>query len=57
MTMVPSMMMPKSMAPMERRLAASPVAFRKMKAKSSARGTVSAVMTAARTLARKKNRN
>ena len=54
MTMVPSMMMPKSMAPMESRLAASPVACRKMKANSSASGMVSAVMTAARKLTRKK---
>ena len=56
MTMVPSMMMPKSMAPMERRLAASPVQFRKMKAKRRARGIVSAVITAARKLTRKKIR-
>ena len=51
------MMMPKSMAPMESRLAASPVAWRKMKAKSSASGMVSAVMTAARMLTRKKMQN
>ena len=54
--MVPSMMIPKSMAPMERRLAASPVRCRKMKANRSAKGIVRAVMIAARALTRKKIR-
>ena len=52
-TSVPSMMIPKSIAPMESRLAATPRACRKMNEKSSASGIVSATITAARKLTRK----
>ena len=56
MTTVPSMMMPKSMAPMESRLAAPSWACRTMKANSRESGMVRATIIAARKLTRKKIR-
>ena len=50
MITAPSTMIPKSMAPRERRLAGIPLRSMKMKAKRSERGIVSATMTAARML-------
>ena len=54
MTMVPSMRIPKSIAPIESRFAETSWAWRKMKENSKERGMVSATMTAARRLTRKK---
>src|SRR6185437_13328074 len=52
-TSVPSMMIPKSIAPIDSRFASTPLACRQMNENSSARGIVRATMTAARTLTRK----
>ena len=53
MTIVPSTMIPKSSAPMLRRLSDTPLAYMHTSAKSSERGMMSAVSSAARTLSRK----
>lgn len=47
-TTAPSMIIPKSMAPMDRRLADMPMARRQMKAKSSANGMTTATTTVVR---------
>ena len=52
-TSVPSMMIPKSIAPIESKLAGIPRPCRKIKENSKLSGIVSATITAARTLTRK----